>query len=189
MASTRAQEIAEVLWELKRAGKVGQYTAVARRAGFTAGSNGRNVLTTMKTVRRDWPHLQWWRAVPDNGIVETAGELATALLAGGFTLEAVDDTKSKITGFEDLVMNWPEPVDENPPPEPAAAAPAKPKAAKESAPKEPKVEAAPKKKAEKEVKAESEPAPEEKPARKAKADSKASDKAAASEPKPKAKKK
>ena len=80
MASARAQEVAELLWEMKRAGKLGTYTTVARRAGFSPGTNGRTMLTTMKTVRRDWPHLQWWRAVPDDGTVETGGEHAELLL-------------------------------------------------------------------------------------------------------------
>ena len=85
MASVRAQEVAELLWELKRAGKLGTYTAVARRAGFSPGSNGRTILTVMKTVRRDWSHLQWWRAVPDDGAVEKGGEHAELLAENEFT--------------------------------------------------------------------------------------------------------
>ena len=65
MASVRAEAVAEVLWELKRMEKLATWTVVAGRAGFKAGAGGKNLLTCMETVRRDWPHLQWWRAVPD----------------------------------------------------------------------------------------------------------------------------
>lgn len=140
MASARAQEIADVLWELKKNGKLGRHTDVAKKAGFAPGSNGRNVLTTLKTVRRDWPHLQWWRIVPDDGVLEKDSELAKALAAGGIELKdykpkdkedakAKDKDKDKdlvrvkIEGLDDLAMSWPDP----PPEENAegAAAPAK----------------------------------------------------------------
>ena len=65
--STRAQAIAEILWQLKKAEKLATLTSIAARAGFSPGANGRTVSTCLKTVRRDWPHLQWWRAVADNG--------------------------------------------------------------------------------------------------------------------------
>jgi hypothetical protein len=61
MASVRAAEVAELLWEIKRADKVGTFTGVARKAGFSPGAAGRTIQTVLKTVRRDWPHLQWWR--------------------------------------------------------------------------------------------------------------------------------
>lgn len=85
MASSRADEVAEILWELKRAGKCATFSHIARRAGFSAGSNGRAMATCLKSVRRDWPHLHWWRAIQDNGTVEEgqttllkeAGYLAT----------------------------------------------------------------------------------------------------------------
>ena len=60
--STRAQAIAEILWQLKKAEKLATLTSIAARAGFSPGANGRTVSTCLKTVRRDWPHLQWWRA-------------------------------------------------------------------------------------------------------------------------------
>lgn len=68
MASSRASLVAEVLWELKRADKVATYDAIAKRAGFSAGTGGRTIKTCLKTVRRDWPHLHWWRAIDEEGI-------------------------------------------------------------------------------------------------------------------------
>jgi alkylated DNA nucleotide flippase Atl1 len=67
MASSRAQEVAEILFELKRADKIATFSSIAGKAGFSAGANGRTVVTCLKTVRRDWSHLQWWRAIKDDG--------------------------------------------------------------------------------------------------------------------------
>ena len=53
------------------------------------GSGGRTVNTCLKTVRRGWPHLQWWRAVADNGQVEE--EQQSYLFDAGFETETVDD--------------------------------------------------------------------------------------------------
>ncbi len=110
MTSTRAQGVAEVLWELKRASKIGTYTTIARRAGFSAGSKGRAMLTCLKTVRRDWPHLQWWRAVADDGKVEKHSDHATLLLEGGYEVvdDAADEEQSVVTDFEEQVMSWEE---------------------------------------------------------------------------------
>ena len=82
VSSTRAQAVAEILWELKRADKVATLTSIANRAGFSPGSGGRTVNICLKTVRRDWPHLQWWRAVADNGQVEE--EQQSHLIDAGF---------------------------------------------------------------------------------------------------------
>ena len=40
MASVRAENVAEVLWELKRIDKVATFTEVAGRAGFKPGAAG-----------------------------------------------------------------------------------------------------------------------------------------------------
>lgn len=126
MASARAQEVAELLWELKRADKVSTYTKVARRAGFSPGAGGRTIQTTMKAVRRDWPHLQWWRAFPDDGIIEEGGEQAQMAVEAGLELTAAKDKTVSISGFEDLLMVWEEPEEE----EAAAAAAPEPEAKK-----------------------------------------------------------
>ncbi|MEX0717502.1 MAG: hypothetical protein WD066_12995 [Planctomycetaceae bacterium] len=108
MASQRAAEVAEVLWELKRAGKIATFTLIAERAGFSAGTNGRTIVTCLKTVRRDWPHLEWWRAVKDGGIVEGDTEHVAKLREHGFDCEEVDAKKEKLVvkGLEEHLMTW-----------------------------------------------------------------------------------
>jgi len=107
MASSRADEVAEILWELKRAGKVATYSLIARRAGFSAGSNGRAMQTCLRTVRRDWPHLHWWRAVQDDGNLELGSEQEIKLREAGFELEADGNGKTVvIKEFESHLMTW-----------------------------------------------------------------------------------
>src|SRR5215210_3529577 len=83
--SIRAQAIADILWQLKKADKLATLTSIAARAGFSPGVNGRTVSTTLKIVRRDWPHLQWWRAVADNGRLD--GDQNFFLTKAGFESE------------------------------------------------------------------------------------------------------
>lgn len=108
MASSRADEVAELLWELKRADKISTYTMIARRAGFSAGNKGRAMVTTLKTVRRDWPHLHWWRAVADDGIFEAESEQLAKLREAGFEFAAVKDDGKQfvIKELEIHVMGW-----------------------------------------------------------------------------------
>ncbi len=116
MASSRAEEVAEVLFELKRAGKVATYTLIAKRAGFSAGSNGKVMDSCLKVVRRDWPHLHWWRAIKDDGLLETGSEQAKKLAENGYEVEASGD-KVAIVAFTSHLMVWREPE-----PAPVAAA-------------------------------------------------------------------
>lgn len=108
MTSIRAEGVAEVLWELKRAGKLSTFSKIAERAGFSAGSNGRTVMTALKTVRRDWAHLQWWRAVKDDGLVEKDSEHAEKLAESGFEITNADGKEDVVTiaSFEEHVMTW-----------------------------------------------------------------------------------
>jgi len=108
MASSRAEEVAEVLWELKRAEKLGKFSIIAKRAGFSAGSTGRAMHTTMRTVRRDWPHLQWWRAVQDDGLLEQGCEQVEMLREAGFELQPTDNGIVAVAEFEEHLMNWDE---------------------------------------------------------------------------------
>lgn len=124
MASTRAEEVAELLWELKRAAKVAKYSVIAKKAGFSAGANGKAMDTCLKTVRRDWPHLQWWRAVSDTSLVVKDSEQAKKLAEAGITLKAGKDDTMTLAAPEEVLMEWPEV------PAPAAAAPAPVAAAK-----------------------------------------------------------
>lgn len=109
MASTRAPAVAEVLWELKRADKVATFTSIASRAGFSAGANGRAMMTCLKTIRKDWPHLQWWRAIRDDATVKLGGEQANLLLDWGLKIssEADDDGGRGVLEIEEsLLMVW-----------------------------------------------------------------------------------
>jgi len=108
MASSRAEEVAEVLFELKRAGKVATYTLIARRAGFSAGSNGKVMDSCLKVVRRDWPHLHWWRAIKDDGLLESGSEQAKKLAENGYEVEVAGD-KVTITELTTHLMVWQEP--------------------------------------------------------------------------------
>ena len=104
IASTRAQAIAQILWELKKAKKLASLTSIATRVGFSPGVNGRTVNTLLKTVRRDWPQLQWWRAVADNGQVDE--EQKSFLAKAGFESEPVEDGGFAIKSFAAQQMIW-----------------------------------------------------------------------------------
>ncbi len=105
MTVNRAAEVAEVLWELKKEDKIATYGVIASRAGFSAGSKGRSVLTALKGVRRDWPHLQWFRAVSEEGAVEKNSEHETLLRDIGFDFEEQDELMVLI-GHEERMKIW-----------------------------------------------------------------------------------
>lgn len=108
MASSRASLVAEVLWELKRADKVATYSAIAARAGFSSGAGGRTMKTCLKTVRRDWPHLHWWRAINDDGVVKKGGEQEKQLQALGLAIEAGKEDRATVDLESELLMDWSE---------------------------------------------------------------------------------
>lgn len=99
MASSRAEAVAEVLWELKRLEKLACYSQLAQRAGFKAGPGAKNVLGCLDHIRRDWSHLQWWRAVADDGCLDGESEHARTLRENGYVLDAVPNRK----GFVQIV--------------------------------------------------------------------------------------
>ena len=105
-SSTRAQAVAQILWELKKAEKLATLTSIAARAGFAPGSGGRTVSTCLKTVRRDWPHLQWWRAVADNGQLDE--EQTSHVAKAGFETEIVEGGSAAIKSFAAQLMTWEE---------------------------------------------------------------------------------
>jgi alkylated DNA nucleotide flippase Atl1 len=114
MASSRSQAVADVLWELKQAEKLGTLSRVARRAGFSPGSAGKTILNVLEGVRREWPHLQWWRVVRDDGTL-VSDEQSRHLKDAG--IKVTDDKKGRLFVLveESVIMIWAE--DE----EPAAA--------------------------------------------------------------------
>ena len=108
MASVRAEGVAEALFELKRLDKLATYTEVATRAGFKPGAGGRTLMTCLLTVQRDWPHLHWWRAIPDDGMVLKESEHAKHLTIGGFELADASGKKDMVTiiTLQDSLFSW-----------------------------------------------------------------------------------
>jgi|SRR5579863_1455162 len=108
MVSSRASEVAELLWELKKAQKVATFTTLAKQAGFSAGMNGRTMATTIKTIRRDWPHLEWWRAISDDGLLDKNSEHEVKLRASGYELEEAKGKRGAlmIKSLEQHLMIW-----------------------------------------------------------------------------------
>jgi len=104
---TRAEAVAKILWELKRADKLAKFSSIADRAGFKPGPGGRTMSTCLKTVRREWPHLQWWRAIADNGILDK--EQRSHLAESGFETEPVKGETATVASLDDHLMNWPPP--------------------------------------------------------------------------------
>ncbi len=62
----------------------------------------------MKSVRREWPHLQWWRAISDDGLIETGSEHESLLRESGFEITVVDGNAEAVTvvGLEEHLMVW-----------------------------------------------------------------------------------
>ena len=108
MASVRAEGVAEALWELKRLDKLATYTEVATRAGFKPGAGGRTLMTCLLTVQRDWPHLHWWRAIPDDRLIAKESDHAKQLATAGFGLETATAKKDMMTivTVEESLFSW-----------------------------------------------------------------------------------
>lgn len=108
MASIRAEAVAEVLWELKRLEKLATFSEVAERAGFKPGAGGKNLIVCLETIRRDWPHLQWWRAVQDDGRMPAESEQVEQLRSAGYELNTATGRKTivEIVGYESHLISW-----------------------------------------------------------------------------------
>ena len=106
MASTRAADVAEVLWELKRAGKLATLTAIAQRAGFSPGAEGKAVRKTLLAVRADWPHLEWFRAIEDDGTVEANSEQVNELREQGIEFADEKGGYVALNIDEEMIMVW-----------------------------------------------------------------------------------
>jgi alkylated DNA nucleotide flippase Atl1 len=105
-STARAQAVAQILWELKKAEKLATLSSIAARAGFAPGSGGRTIRNCLKTVRRDWPHLQWWRAIADNGQLDE--EQTSHVANAGFETEFVEGGSASIKSFAAQLMSWEE---------------------------------------------------------------------------------
>ncbi len=107
MSMSRAEAVAEILWELKRADKLGTFTEIANRAGFNPGANGRTMLSCLKLVRKDWPHLQWFRAIDDDLRISKGSEQEVCLKESGYPLEETDDAETLVLANpEENLLNW-----------------------------------------------------------------------------------
>ena len=108
MASVRAEGVAEALFELKRLDKLATFTEVATRAGFKPGAGGRTLMTCLAAVQRDWPHLHWWRAIPDDGFVVKESDHAKQLTTGGFELSTANGKKDMVTiaTLQESLFSW-----------------------------------------------------------------------------------
>ncbi len=108
MGSARASAVAEVLWELKRVDKVARFSVIGARAGFNSGSNGRAMKVCLDAIRKEWPHLQSWRAIPDDGAVDVQSQQAKDLKAWGVTIQGQDNGRGDIQLDDSRVMDWTE---------------------------------------------------------------------------------
>lgn len=108
VASVRAEGVAEALFELKRLDKLATFTEVATRAGFKPGAGGRTLMTCLTTVQRDWPHLHWWRAIPDDGMVAKESDHAKQLATGGFEVADAEGKKDmvKVVTLQESLFCW-----------------------------------------------------------------------------------
>lgn len=108
MPSIRAEAVAEVLWELKQLEKLSTYSQVAERAGFKPGVNGKTIIGCLETVKKEWPHLQWWRVVQDEGRLTADSEHAEILSEKGYELQPSTGRKTlvEIVDFETHVFAW-----------------------------------------------------------------------------------
>ncbi len=104
IASGRATAVAEILWQLKRADKLATLSSIAERAEFSPGSNCRSVHSCLAAVRRDWPHLQWWRAVADNGVLDDEQQLH--IVRANYEVETVESGSVVVKSLVDHLMNW-----------------------------------------------------------------------------------
>jgi hypothetical protein len=58
----------------------------------------------LKNVRRDWPHLEWWRVVSDNGQLDA--EQAACLTAGGYGISEIGSDRFEINQFDEQLLTW-----------------------------------------------------------------------------------
>lgn len=108
MPTMRSEAVAEALWELKRLEKLATFSAVAERAGFKPGPGGKNIETCLQAVKKEWPHLQWWRAINDDGRFPAECDQAAQLAQNGYTLENAAGRKTilQIVDLETHLYSW-----------------------------------------------------------------------------------
>ncbi len=104
MSSLRAELVAEILYGLKKENQYATLTSIARRAGFSPGAQCRTILACMNTIQKDWPHLEAFRAIHDDGITPKASSQAEALQKQGIELRDDGDNWTIILDERMLVV-------------------------------------------------------------------------------------
>ena len=120
MSSLRAENVAEILYQLKKENRYATLTAIARRAGFSPGAQCRTILACMNTIQKDWPHLEAFRAIHDDGITPKLSAQAESLQKQGIELRDEGENWTIILD-ERMLMVWETSID-------GKAIPAKPAA-------------------------------------------------------------
>lgn len=71
------------------------------------------MISCLKKIRREWPHLEWWRALEDCLKLQKGSEQAKALEQNGYPMEASgsDDKHVKPAELEVHLVVWEE-IDE-----------------------------------------------------------------------------
>ncbi len=105
MASSRAEIVAEILYGLKKEDQYATLSSIARRAGFSPGSNCRTIAACMTTIQKDWPHLEFWRGIHDDGVVLKNTPQAEALQGQGIELRDEGENWTIILA-EDKIVVW-----------------------------------------------------------------------------------
>lgn len=105
MSTSRAGTVAEILYDLKKQDRYATLSAIARRAGFSPGVQLRTILSCMKLIEQDWPHLESWRAIHDDGVVTKNSRQAEALQARGVELRDSGEHWNVILE-ETLLLVW-----------------------------------------------------------------------------------
>jgi hypothetical protein len=108
VASFRSECVAEILWELKKIDKLATFSEIAGRAGFKAGVDGKTLATCIETIKKDWPHLQWWRAVPDDCDFKRESDHVRTLEEAGIEFAASRGRKTVVTfaNPESVLYTW-----------------------------------------------------------------------------------
>lgn len=104
MSSSRAEIVAEILYGLKKEDQYATLSSIARRAGFSPGANCRTIAACMTTIQKDWPHLEFWRGIHDDGIVAKNTPQAEALQGQGIELRDDGENWTIILAEEKIVV-------------------------------------------------------------------------------------
>jgi hypothetical protein len=87
--------------------KIAKFSTLGGRAGFNPGANGRAMQSCLDTIKKEWPHLQWWRAIRDDGTIEKGSSQQAELAAWGATFsDETDSGRVCVMVDEARLMVW-----------------------------------------------------------------------------------